>query len=254
MFETFLVGQLFAFLLVFCRLGSALMLLPGFGEMYVSIRVRLLLALAFSFALTPVVTPLLPEAPSSVFWVMALVSAEILTGVFLGGLSRLLISAIHVAGMAIAYQSSLLSAVVPDMVQAQTQGTSLGNLLAMCALVLLFTTDLHHLMLKGLSDSYTLFLPGHFPLVEDFANHATQTVNSAFRMAMQMAAPHLVIGLILFLGAGIISRLMPNIQIFFLITAPQLVLSFFILMIAFSAIMMWYMEYFKDTLSGFLSP
>jgi flagellar biosynthetic protein FliR len=234
-------------------MGSAIMVLPGFGEAYVPARIRLLLAAMFSILLAPVINSL-PPMPSNVMNLFTLLLAEILIGLFLGGLSRMLIAAVHMAGMIIAYQSSLASAVTQDLTLSQAQGTSLGNLLGMSALVLLFATDLHHLMLRGLAESYTLFTAGQFPQVEDFANHATQTMSRSFQMAMKISAPHLVIGMMMYLGAGIISRLMPNIQIFFLIMAPQLLISFFILMISASAMMLWYMEYIKDSLGGFLAP
>lgn len=240
-------------MLVFCRIGTAIMLLPGFGEVYVALRVRLLLAVLFSMVLAPAL-PALPPPPDVPVELVRLVLAEVLVGLFLGGLSRLLISAMHISGMIIAYQSSLASAVVPDITQTQGQGTSLSNLMGMLALVLLFATDLHHLMLSGLSDSYTLFLPGEFPLMNDVAEHVTQTMSGVFRIALQLASPHIVIGLFIYLGAGIISRLMPNMQIFFILMAPQILLSFAILMITISAIMLWYLDYFRDTLTGFLTP
>jgi flagellar biosynthetic protein FliR len=253
MLSQFLTSQIFAFLLIFCRLGSAMMLLPGFGEAYVAPRVRLMLALMFSLTLVPVVHNL-PPLPATVTELFGIMIAEIAVGLFFGAITRMLIATVHMAGMIIAYQASLISALVPDIAQGQSQVTSLGNFLSMAVVVLLFTTDLHHLMLKSLADSYTLFLPGHFPLVEDFSTHAVQTMNGAFRMAMQMAAPYIVVGIILFLAMGIIARLMPNIQIFFIMVAPQLLLSFFIFMVTISSVLMWYMDYFKDSLSGFLAP
>jgi flagellar biosynthetic protein FliR len=253
MLSDILITQIFAFMLVFCRMGTALMLLPGFGEAYVPGRFRLLLAAMFSLVLAPVIQNI-PPIPGNVASLFTLLLAEITVGLFLGGLSRMLIAVVNIAGMIIAYQSSLASAVTQDLTLSQAQGTSLGNLLGMSALVLLFVTDLHHLMLRGLSDSYSLFIPGQFPPIDDFANHAIQTMSSAFQMAMKIAAPHIVIGLIIYLAAGIISRLMPNIQIFFLLMAPQLLISFFILMICSGALMLWYMDYIKDSLGAFLSP
>jgi len=253
MLEKVLISELFAFLLVFCRVGSAIMLLPGFGEAYVPARARLLLAAMFSVALAPALHNM-PHVPSNIMALFSLILAEILIGLFLGGLSRMLIGAIHMAGMIIAYQSSLASALTQDIAHSQAQGTSLGNLLGMSALVLLFATDLHHLMLRGIAESYTLFVAGQLPAIGDFSEHATRTMSGSFRMAMQLAAPHLVIGLLIYLGAGIISRLMPNIQIFFLLMAPQLLISFFILMISSSAIMLWYMDYIKESLGAFLAP
>lgn len=229
------------------------MLLPGFGEAYVAPRVRLLLALMFSLTLVPVVNNL-PPMPDTVAGLFGVMIAEIAVGLFFGAITRMLIATVHMAGMIIAYQSSLISALVPDIAQGQAQVTSLGNFMSMATIVLLFTTDLHHLMLKSLVDSYTLFLPGHFPLMEDISQHAIQTMNATFRMAMQMAAPYIVVGLILFLAMGIIARLMPNIQIFFIMVAPQLLLSFFILMVTISTVLMWYMDYFKDSLASFLAP
>lgn len=253
MLSKILITELFAFLLVFCRVSSAIMVLPGFGESYVPTRVRLLLAAMFSILLAPTIK-YLPDVPSDIMPLFTLLLAEVMIGIFLGGLSRMLIAAVHMSGMIISYQSSLASAVTQDLTISQAQGTSLGNLLGVSALVLLFTTDLHHLILRGLADSYSLFPSGQFPIIEDFANHATHTINASFQMAMKMAAPHLVIGLLLYLGAGIIARLMPNIQIFFLLMAPQLLISFFILMVTFSSIMLWYMDYFKDSLATFLAP
>jgi flagellar biosynthetic protein FliR len=253
MLAQFLISELFAFLLVFCRLGSAMMLLPGFGEIYIPVRVRLLLALTMS-ALLSSVLPNMPEAPDSVFLLAKLLGAEILIGIFMGVICRILVSAIHMAGMIIAYQSSLASALTQDVTQTQGQGTSLGNLLGFTALLLLFTTDMHHLMLRGVQDSYTLFLPGQFPSLGGMAQHASQSLSTAFSMAMQLSAPHLVIGLIMYLAAGIIARLMPNIQIFFIMLPPQLLVSFFILMVSISAILLWYMEYFQRALVAFLSP
>lgn len=253
MLSQFLVSELFAFLLIFCRLGTAMMLLPGFGEAYVAVRIRLMLALMFSMVMTAAM-PSMPPPPATVAGLAGMIIAEIAVGIFMGGLSRMMIAAIHMASMIIAYQSSLASALTQDITQIQSQGTSLGNLLGVTALVMLFATNLHHVMLQGLADSYSLFTPGQFPPVNDFAQHASRMINGAFFMAMQLAAPHIVIGLIVYFASGIIARLMPNIQIFFIIMAPQILLSFIILMLSISAIMIWYMEYFKNTLGSFLAP
>ena len=253
MLSQYLTTELFAFLLVFCRVGSAIMLLPGFSESFVAPRFRLLLALLFSLVLAPVV-PTLPVVPNNVPGLFLVILSEIMTGMFFGGLSRMMISAIDTAGYIIAYQTGLSAAVTVGLGQLQSQNTALGNLLSFSTVVLLFCTDMHHLMLRGLADSYSLFLPGQFPMVGDFAHHATHMMSGAFQTAMQLAAPSLVIGLLMNLGAGILSRLMPNFQIFFIMIAPQLLIGFFILMVTVSSIMLWYLDYFKTTLGTFLAP
>jgi len=253
MLSQFLVSQLFVFMMVFSRTGSAIMLLPGFGEQYVPPRIRLLFALAFSLVLAPVVQGM-PIVPNTTLMLMRYLLAEIIIGLFMGAIGRMLIAAVHVGGIVIAYQSSLSSAITNGINQYQGQDTSIGNLLGMTAVVLIFVTNLHYVMLRGLSDSYTLFLPGQLPPLHDIANLATDTVSKVFAMGIQIAAPNIVIGMMLYLGAGILARLMPNMQIFFILMPPQLLLSFFIIMITFSSIMLWYLDFFEHSFGAFLYP
>lgn len=246
----FLITEIFTFMLVFCRVGTAMMLLPGIGESYISGRVRLLLAVMLSFVLAPVLKNI-PLPPDTLGLLVKMLFAEILIGLFLGTATRLLLATINTAGMIIAFQSSLASAVTPDVAGTGGQGSSLGNLLSLTALVLIFVLDLHHLMLQALYNSYTLFSAGVFPLMDDITEHITKTVSASFTMAVQLAAPHIVLGLVVYLAAGIVARLVPSFQVFFLMMAPNLALSFFLLMLAFSSIMLYYMDYFRESLSYF---
>ena len=253
MLSDFLVSQIFTFLLIFCRTGTAIMLLPGFGESYVSPRVRLLFAAMFALVLVPAIQPF-PTMPETVPGLVGMMGAELMVGIFIGALARTIIATLTTAGMIIAFQSSLASSVVQDVTATQGQGTTIGNLLGMAALVLMFAMDLHHLLLRSLLDSYQLFSVGVFPDVADMADHMSHTVSGSFAVALQLASPHVVIGLMLYLTGGIIARLMPNIQIFFILTAPQLLISFFVFMTTFSVVMMWYMDYFKENIGRFVAP
>ncbi len=247
----FLVSEIFTCLLIFCRVGTAITVLPGFGETFISARFRLLLAAMFSIVLTPVIHPF-PAAPTTIFALVALMSAELLTGIFIGTIARLLLTAISTAGMAIAYQSSLASALVQDVTITGGQGSSMGNLLGLTAMVLLFATNTHHLMLRALVDSYQIFPVGHFPNIEDFTTHTTRVINAAFLISLQLSAPHIVIGLVVYLAGGIIARLMPGLQVFAIIVPPQLLLSFFVLMTVWSSLMLWYMDYFRENMQKFV--
>ena len=65
MLATLLPAEIFAVLLVFVRIGAAVMLMPGVGDPYVTPRVRLLLAAFIAIVVTPVVAPGLPAMPDS---------------------------------------------------------------------------------------------------------------------------------------------------------------------------------------------
>jgi flagellar biosynthetic protein FliR len=247
----FMLSEVFTFLLVFCRIGSAIMTLPGFGEAYISARIRLLLAVMISLVITPAIKDF-PAPPDTIFALVSIMGAELLTGIFIGTIARLLISAISIAGMVIAYQSSLASALVQDVTTSGAQASSMGNLMGITALTLIFATDMHHLILRSLLDSYSIFHVGLFPNIADFTEHAVRTTSASFVMALQLSAPHIVIGLIVYLAGGIIARVMPSFQVFFVLIAPNLIISFFVLMIAFNSMMMWYMEYFQNGIARFI--
>ncbi|MBT4426299.1 MAG: flagellar biosynthetic protein FliR, partial [Rhodospirillaceae bacterium] len=73
MLSSFLQGDLFALFMVFSRIGAGMMLLPGFGETYVSPRFRLLLALAISVVVTPLVSTRLPAMPDDILSLFVLI-------------------------------------------------------------------------------------------------------------------------------------------------------------------------------------
>jgi flagellar biosynthetic protein FliR len=249
--ESFLVSEIFAFMLIFTRVGSGVMVLPGIGEGYVSARVRLVFALIASLAMMPALSPLMPTIPGSPLALIVIIASEVLTGLFFGLMARILLSTMHTVGMILSYQSSLATATMFDSSQAG-QGTAIGNFLGMLALVLLFITDLHHLMLRGLYDSYALFPPGNFAPVGDFAEVMSRLVGDTFVVAMKMASPLIAIGLLSYISSGVLSRLMPNMQVFFVIVPPQIWLSFAIISMVLSGMMLWYMEYLENYLSQYI--
>ena len=149
-------------------------------------------------------------------------------------------------------QSSLASALVQDVTQISGQTSPISNFLGVTALVLMFSLGLHHIILQGLVDSYSLFTPGIFPVMEDMSSKATETMNGVFIAAVKISAPHIVIGLILYLGAGILARLVPNIQVFFVMLPAHIFTSFIVLLTGFSTFMMWYLDYFTSVIQSFV--
>ncbi len=247
----FASDTMYHFLLIFVRLGTALMFLPGIGEIYVTPRFRLVAALILSAATLPIIAPLLPANPGSALALGIVLVAEATTGIFIGMIGRMLQSTLHIAGMIVAFQSSLASALLFDATQG-SQGSVIGNFITLVGITLLFTTDLHHVMLAGIIESYGLFAPGKFLQAGDMAEFSARTLSDGFLVAFKMASPLVVVGLCLYLIAGIASRLMPAMQVFFVIVPAQILVSFFILLLTLSSAMMWYLDFFENTMRTFL--
>jgi flagellar biosynthesis protein FliR len=249
MLSQFLVTEIYAFLLIFARIGAGLVLLPGLAEAYMMQRARLVIGVGVALALTPLYSGQI-VVPASTGLMVFQLSAEILTGLMIGTICRILISTMHTAGFIVAAQSSLSTAMMFDITQAG-QGTAVSNLMVIAGMVLLFVLNLHHSMLLAVTESYALVPMGAMPVMQDFMTIGLDTVEKAFRMAIQLSAPHLVVGTILYLAAGILARLVPQIQIFFLIMAPQIFLGFFVLFTIISPMLYWYAEYVKESLEVF---
>lgn len=251
MLENFTTPLIFSYLLVFCRVGATMMLLPGLSEGYLAPRARLYLALGLSITIIPLLLDKMPPFPESGLLFFILIAKEILIGVFLGVIIKILFSALHIAGMIIATQTGLASAMLFDPTQGE-QGSSIGAFLLLTGIMLVFATNLHHVFIKAIIDSYILFTPTATLPVEGFVNLVTKTVAEGFSIAVRISAPAIVIGLIIYLGGGIIGRLMPQIQVFFIMTPIQIIVGFVMLLLALSSGLTWFMNYYADIVQNFL--
>lgn len=249
--DVFVLGQISAFMLIFCRIGSAMLALPGFSEVYVPTRVRLSLALIFSLMLTPLLAPKMPMLPENPFAVFILLGGEILIGVFLGLLVRMLLLVVHAAGNIIATQSSLAVAAAFDPTSAN-QSAVMGNMLAILALTLFFTLNLHHLMIAALVQSYDVFTPGLFPSTEDMNLLNTRVMADSFRIGVILAGPHIAYSLLFYLAGGLMSRLMPNFQIFYVMIPLQIVLALFLFLAILPMLMNGFTDFAQAQLTNLL--
>lgn len=247
--DHFLLSQLFAFLMLFCRTGSAVMLFPGIGDSNITSRARLIFALAFALVLTPLLLERMPPVPTSPLTLGMMILAEVTVGVSIGLMARIILSAMHVAGTIISFQSSLSIASQFDM-NSGGQSTVISNFLTLLSTVIFFELNMHHLLLNGLVTSYNIFPVGAYPDMGDMTELNGRLASSAFLMGVQLAAPHLVFGLILYLGGGIMARLMPQMQIFYVLMSPQIMAAFFLLIAILSGMMVIHSEYAEESLSS----
>lgn len=235
------------FMLVFARIGTMVMLLPGLGEMSMPVRVRLTVALVLAAMFLPLHRNAYAIDLKELGPVLLMLGHEIIIGAILGLTARLSISALQVAGAVIAQQMGLgfVTAVDPSMGQ---QNVIVSNFLTMLGVTLIFATDLHYLAIAALSDSYRLFAPGTAILVGDVAQLMTTTIAGAFKVGIQLSAPFLVFGLLFNLGLGLLSRLMPQMQVFFVGLPLSILLGFLVLLVVVSAMMGTFVTFFGNVL------
>ncbi|MBI1326890.1 MAG: flagellar biosynthetic protein FliR [Alphaproteobacteria bacterium] len=249
--EEFLATGVFIFMLVFVRIGTAMMLLPTFGDATTPTQIKVMVALGLSLVMFPALKAYMPATvPPTPQFLMLLVS-EFMIGFFIGTVGRTLMSALDTAGMIVSMQSSLANAQIFNPMFA-SQGSIFGTFFGVAGVILLFATQLHHLLIAGITESYYYFPVGEMPLTSDMMQMLVRVIGGSFVVAIQMTAPFLIVIMMLYVGMGVLARLMPQLQIFMIIMPAQILLSFFILLGTTGALLTWWLTYFEDAMTFFL--
>jgi flagellar biosynthesis protein FliR len=128
----------------------------------------------------------------------------------------------------------------------------IGNFLSVVGVVVIFASDLHHLAIMALNDSYLLFPPGDWLPLGDVSQLAVRTLAETFRLGIGLAAPFLVYGIVFNFGLGLLNRLMPQVQIFFMAMPANIGIALLILMATIGTMMLWYVDHIRETLGHFV--
>lgn len=249
--QDFVAGGVLAFILTFVRLGTAVMIMPGLGDSFVPERVRLHIAVALSLVLFPLVLPHLPKPIPGTFVLFFMIVTEFVIGLFFGMMARILMMSLDTAGMVISTASGLSNAQIFNPSFA-TQGSLMGAFLSITGVMVLFATNLHHLLITGLVESYQLFPVGVIPDAGSMAQMMAHTVSASFAIGVKIGAPFLVLILVIYVGMGVLSRLMPQIQVFLLAIPIQILLSLVTMMLVLSATFFYWAQQFEEGMLFFL--
>jgi flagellar biosynthetic protein FliR len=243
-----LTTQVVSVMLIFARLGSALMILPGFGEIYVLPRFRLLLGMTLAVVLLPSVEPGLPALPAAGdAALLAMIIAEVVIGLLIGAVARLVMVAVSLAGNLAATQSGLAAAVFFDPHEA-TQASIGSSFLAIAALTLMMCVDAHHAVLLALVRSYELMPVGEALPLASFGEFALRTLAAATIAGLQMAAPVIIVSLLLNAGLGALGRLAPSVQSLFIAVPVQLTAGLAVLGLGLGPVLYAFLRLLDDTL------
>ncbi|HEX7886551.1 MAG TPA: flagellar biosynthetic protein FliR [Phenylobacterium sp.] len=245
--------QVFASGLVFARVAAVMMLLPGLGETLVPPRIRLSFALAFTLMIFPLISRSVPPIPAGAGDLGLAVIKEVLIGLLIGGILRLFMVSLASAGEIVSMATTLSFSQTANPMQAQPS-TSLGTFLGMIGIVLIFTTNLHHLFIGAIVDSFELFPFTRDIPVADAAELAVQTMSRSFALGLQLAAPVVVFSLVLNVATGLVGRVMPQLQVFFVATPLMVVGGLSIFALSLGVIGIVWIDHFRELTGTFVSP
>lgn len=217
-------AEFFALFLVFSRVGAMFLSLPGIGETSVKPRFRLVFALFVTLIIAPSAMLDPPQLPTNPWALLGLMVSENLIGLFLGIVIRLTMFVLAVVGDIMAMTTAMAFAQTSNPLMSQS-GSIAGVILSTIGLLMIFALNLHHLFLEALIGSYTIFPVGTWLMMADSVEMVIRMVSQGFSLGVQLAAPFLGLSLIVNISLGVIGRVMPQFQIFFISVPASILLG-----------------------------
>ncbi|MDY8107743.1 flagellar biosynthetic protein FliR [Fulvimarina sp. 2208YS6-2-32] len=206
----------FALFLIFCRVGTCLMLLPGYSSSRIPAQIRLFLAIAISLALAPLLLPILEPLVTGANDAqrLKLIFSEMMIGFFIGLLGRTFLIALSFIGYVIANAIGMGQSMGPVFEDAPDP--AIGTLVTLTATVLIFITNLHAEVVRAIVASYTAI-----PATEGFAIQTslinlTDNLDITFVLCLRIASPFVLYAVIVNFAVGLANKLTPQIPVYFI--------------------------------------
>lgn len=217
------------FLLAFVRVSGLLFATPVLGNRNVPPQVRILLSLLFTMAILPLV-PVSRIAPESDGFIPAMIS-EVLLGGMLGLIGSLLFAAAefggHMAGLQMGF--AIANILNPE---SESQTSVFSTLTSLTALLVFVMSDGHHLFIGALVKSFGSLPLGTFVVDAARTGSLVRMSTGIFTYGLALAAPVLAITLFVTVALGILSRSMPQIDVFFMSFAINISVGLFVFILS----------------------
>jgi flagellar biosynthesis protein FliR len=214
-----LPGIAFIGILIICRVGGCLMLLPGFGSSRLPMRIKSLVAIAVSVALAPLLMSkihseiaLAGDAHKAFF-----VFSELLSGISLGLLSRLFMVGLQFSATIITNMIGLAPTPGVPIDDAEAE-PPLVTFISLCGTMMVFTTNTHLMLLGALIDSYDLLKVGAMP---DYGLHLDKilaAISKTSELGLRLSGPYIVYSIVVNLAIGFVNKFTSRISVYFMTT------------------------------------
>ena len=253
MMPEIIAEQAFGFLLIFTRIGTMLIIMPALGATSIPARVRLVLALIISLMIFNFLKNEIPAMPTHPMELGVMIVMEFIKGFLIGMIARMIVLSLHVTGTIVGFQSGMAAAQMFDPNQG-AQGAVISAFLSILAVVIIFLADLHHLLIRSMVSSYSLF-PITSPIIwGDFAEVGVTMVSQSFLLGVQLSTPFIVYALVFYISLGLVARLMPQLPVFFIAMPLNVFTAILILGLVISSMMMMFAGYFENQITQTLEP
>ncbi len=223
-----LITDFILVILIFLRVISTFVAAPVFNSAAFPVLPKLFLAFVISYIIFLTIDSTSINVQVNLWWLFFNAIKEIFTGLVMGFMLQLVFWGIQYAGGLIGFDMGLTMADVFNPMD-QTQSNIIGEALNIGAILIFFLIDGHHYIIRGLSYSFTVVSIGKFSFTKPLYELLIKYSASVFVIAVKIASPILVSFFLIHIGEGIVARVIPQMQVFFVTQPLKIGLGFALL-------------------------
>ena len=240
--------EVVTFMLVFGRTAGLVSAAPFWGSRTVPVAVRVWIAMVLTLAIYPLVQPAAPAAEITLLALCMSLGGEILLGLMLGWFAQILFAGIRLAGQEIEIKSGLGLLQLVDPHEGGQSGV-FSAFLELMAGMIFFTLNGHHLLIQALSSSYQVFPLAGEKFVTRVLAGLVSSAGEIFTIGLKISAPEGVGLLLSDVVLGIVSRAIPQMNVFLVAQPLQFGFAILLLMLSLPALV-WFVVHQLPNIVG----
>jgi len=212
------------FLLILIRVGVILFILPFFNSRVIPAPVKAGMVLVMTIILFPVVDHEIMEFPDTSWGLAQLILTEAVIGIILGLLVQIFFEAVKIMGQLVGFQTGFAITNILDP-QSGTQVSIFANMAYLVAMVLFLMMNGHHILIAALKESFEIIQVGHCSLTGSMFQKILDLSAHMFGIAIKIGAPAIAALLFTKVAFGLITKLMPQMNIMIVAFPVQIVVG-----------------------------
>ncbi len=213
-FPWFDIQHIIVAILVLLRISALIILLPVLGHQLIPSQIKISIIVILTVLIYPLVAHQVDAITLEPLSFTLFALQEILIAAALALFAQMIFTAAQFAGQLMSFQMGMTVANVFDPA-THSQQSVVSQLAMTVAMLLWVSSGAHHMFLHALIDSFTLFPLNHswsFPALMDLTDAAARM----FVLALKLAAPIMLMLTFIYVALGLLSRAVPQIQVFFI--------------------------------------
>lgn len=218
-------GIIIFYFTIFCRVGSCLMIAPGFSSERIPVQLRLYLSIAIALLITPLEIQKIPEVffPVNQTGILFLITHELLVGLMYGLIGRIFIFALESLMTTFSLTIGLSNIFETGIFDIESSPV-LSTLIILISIQLILVTDLHHMLIRGIDHSFTIAPISENLDLSGLIQEITLILSQSYLLALRITSPFIFFAIIVNLSFAFLARLAPHVQIYF-VTGPIVIFS-----------------------------